>query len=51
MIRMSAPYKLRKWAMSIIWANIGEFVFLSNVDALKPRIIILMPEMGFTPKY
>ena len=51
MSRMSAPYKLRNWAICMIWANIGEFCFLSNFDALKPRIIILRPEMGSTPPY
>ena len=32
-------------------ANNSEFCLLSNVKALKPRIIILRPEMGFTPQY
>ena len=31
--------------------DMGEFVFLSNFDALKLRIIILRPEMGSTPQY
>ena len=36
----------------MIWANNNQFCFaLSNFDALKPRIIILMPEMGSTPQY
>ena len=53
MSRMSAPYKLRKWA--IFYLLIMEnFVFLSNFDdltCLKPAIIILRPEMGITPQY
>ena len=48
---MSALYKLRYWAICIIWANNGKFSFLSNFDALKPRIIILLPEMVSTPQY
>ena len=51
MSRISALYKLRKWAICMIWANNSEFCFLSNFDALKPRIIILMPEMGSMPQY
>ena len=51
MSRMSAPYKLRKKAICMIWANNSEFCFLSNVDALKPRIIISRPDMGSTPQY
>ena len=49
--RISAPYNFKKWAICMIWANIGEFCFLSNFDALKPRISILRPEMGSTPPY
>ena len=45
MSRMSAPYKLRKWAICMIW------VFLSNFDALKPRITILRSEIDSTPQY
>ena len=51
MSRMLAPYKLRKWAICMIWANNSEFCFWSNFDALKPRITILRPEMGSTPQY
>ena len=29
--RMSAPYKLRKWAICKMWANNSDF-FLSNFD-------------------
>ena len=32
-------------AIAIIWANNSKFIFLSNFDALKPRIIILRPEI------
>ena len=49
--RMSAPYKLRKWAICMIWANNSEFCFLSNFDALKPGITILRSEMDSTPQY
>ena len=35
----------------MIWANIIKFSFLAKFDALKPRIIILRPEMGSTPQY
>ena len=46
MSRMLAPYKLRKWAICMIWTNNSDF--LSNFDVLKPRIIILRPETGST---
>ena len=49
MSRMSAPYKLRKWAMCMIWANNSEFCLLSNFDALKPRITTLRPEWVYAP--
>ena len=42
--RMSAPYKLRKWEICMIWANNSKF-------SSKPRIIILRPEMDYTFQY
>ena len=49
--RMSAPYKLRKWAICMIWADNCEFKFLSNFNTLKHRMIILRPEMKSTPQH
>ena len=45
MSRMAAPYKLRKWEICMIWTNNRGFCFLSNFDVLKPRVIILRPEI------
>ena len=51
MSRMSAPYKLRKWAICMIWANNNDFFFLSNFDVLKPSIIILRLEISSMSQY
>ena len=46
-----SPYKLRKWAICMIWANNSEFSFFAKFDALKPRITISSPEMGSTSQH